>query len=1114
MPNNIKVSDMEQAVELTKDDLVMIAQPNIDPENPEAEVESYSSKKTTIKDLADETVKSIQYTEELQTDSKTITGAINEAAAVGKISKLYSFIGFDRDWSQSGQYSQPDWDDIDTTPEGQKIYQSKGGTYLMPSGNSFGTYTVEGYDDVTFYIKQDDGHTDAAYIVLGNPNATIDLEDSDTYIYSGKNNSLTEYTAFHFENLYGNKKEFQVLYRVDSAPAPTGTATIDLNNGQWVDSGTEVDGHIVYKSTTHSDYGTSLCTINLSGVRSIAVYCKPSSESGYDITYLGELDSNNPSSDYERKFSGIASEYGVVSYAVPDDGNDHFIKILYKKDSSSSSGDDCGYIYFVVNGINEDRGYVYIVPGTVHETSLGEVFNDYNGNHATGMYCHAEGSGTMASGGSSHAEGNGTKALYYYSHAEGLNTKATGHAAHAEGNGTMATRSNCHAEGDYSQANGDYSHAEGEHSYANGTASHAQGSGTKADGYCSHAEGYETQANGSKSHVEGNNSKANGTQSHAEGYSTQANGENSHVEGYYSIASGFNSHAEGYYANASGEASHAEGRYTLATAYTSHAEGYGDSDEKNISSGEGSHAEGYITTASGRGSHAEGCGNYTYGNAVRIIASGNGAHAEGRCTTASGEGAHTEGYYTQASGNFSHAEGGGWGGQYNIASGTASHAEGGGNNAIGPCSHVEGTRNTVYSDSGHADGSGNTIYGHEAHGEGAGTTTTGEQGHTEGAGNTNVADKGHIEGAGNRNTYNASSSHTEGAGNTNYGIQAHVEGSGNTLSGEESHVEGAGNRIHGPKSHGEGGGNVTYGLGSHIEGKHNVAVGYGQHAEGINNVIGVAEEPDYFSYGTTYAENDIVAVNDLYRDNSPYFGTLEPTIPFLFKCVDEPGQIQEKTGVQIVTASEWNSSTTYQAGSVVKVSGIGLYTNPSESTGKHPAIKNNGWNRISTILSPFSSRTPSSKSYYLLDCDDGIYSSKVAIVEANTEVAAMWEPVTTSMGSHIEGLKNISTGDYQHVQGKFNTPDAQKAFIIGNGSVTEGVITRSNAMTVDWSGNMALAGDVTVGTSLNTTATTIGGAINEIVARIPAPPTVDGTYTLSVTVSSGVPTYSWVAASS
>lgn len=66
---------------------------------------------------------------------------------------------------------------------------------------------------------------------------------------------------------------------------------------------------------------------------------------------------------------------------------------------------------------------------------------------------------------------------------------------------------------------------------------------------------------------------------------------------------------------------------------------------------------------------------------------------------------------------------------------------------------------------------------------------------------------------------------------------------------------------------------------------------------------------------------------------------------------------------------------------------------------------------------------------------------------------------TTASGiaSHAEGNYTIANGNYQHVQGKYNVADTTSAFIIGNGSSDS---ARSNAMKVDWNGNLEVAGDL------------------------------------------------------
>lgn len=110
----------------------------------------------------------------------------------------------------------------------------------------------------------------------------------------------------------------------------------------------------------------------------------------------------------------------------------------------------------------------------------------------------------------------------------------------------------------------------------------------------------------------------------------------------------------------------------------------------------------------------------------------------------------------------------------------------------------------------------------------------------------------------------------------------------------------------------------------------------------------------------------------------------------------------------------------------------------------------------------------------------------------------------TAQNSHAEGCGTIAASENQHAGGRYNIEDNQDVYaeIIGNGtndtSVTPAVLTRSNARTLDWSGNEMIAGDlIFMGSkSLNT--------------MLPDPPAVDGTYTLQCTVLNGVATYAWV----
>lgn len=80
---------------------------------------------------------------------------------------------------------------------------------------------------------------------------------------------------------------------------------------------------------------------------------------------------------------------------------------------------------------------------------------------------------------------------------------------------------------------------------------------------------------------------------------------------------------------------------------------------------------------------------------------------------------------------------------------------------------------------------------------------------------------------------------------------------------------------------------------------------------------------------------------------------------------------------------------------------------------------------------------------------------------------------TTASGfySHAEGNNTIASGNSSHVQGKFNIEDSSGTYthIVGNGSNR----ARSNAHTIDWSGNAWFAGTVE-GTALIIPSSTEG----------------------------------------
>ena len=107
----------------------------------------------------------------------------------------------------------------------------------------------------------------------------------------------------------------------------------------------------------------------------------------------------------------------------------------------------------------------------------------------------------------------------------------------------------------------------------------------------------------------------------------------------------------------------------------------------------------------------------------------------------------------------------------------------------------------------------------------------------------------------------------------------------------------------------------------------------------------------------------------------------------------------------------------------------------------------------------------------------------------------------------------LTANGYYHTQALNSTYVSYPLILeeVGNGdSIND--YGRSNARTLDLYGNEYLMGDLYTNCSGDGTNGTKVATEAYVNTRIPTPPVSDGTYNLQVTVASGIPTYSWVAA--
>lgn len=133
----------------------------------------------------------------------------------------------------------------------------------------------------------------------------------------------------------------------------------------------------------------------------------------------------------------------------------------------------------------------------------------------------------------------------------------------------------------------------------------------------------------------------------------------------------------------------------------------------------------------------------TYTGSNKNQATGNYSHAEGGKTVASELYAHAQGYNTTAGGRYSHSEGSG-----TTASGNYSHTQGYNTTASNAGAHAEGYNNTASGQYSHAQGSDGIASHNMSHTEGRGSLSGNNYQHVQGQYNVQSTGYAHIIGWG------------------------------------------------------------------------------------------------------------------------------------------------------------------------------------------------------------------------------------------------------------------------------------------------------------------------------------------------------------------------------
>ena len=234
--------------------------------------------------------------------------------------------------------------------------------------------------------------------------------------------------------------------------------------------------------------------------------------------------------------------------------------------------------------------------------------------------------------------------------------------------------------------------------------------------------------------------------------------------------------------------------------------------------------------------------------------------------------------------------------------------------------------------------------------------------------------------------------------NTDIGTDSFAEGYNTAASGNNSHAEGYNTAASGDSSHAEGYNTAASGNYSHAEGINTTALGMQSHAEGysLNRV------PTTITSGS----NDTTII-DAWKSK---------------KFTLAKGLSSHAEGTNALALNNSSHAEGYET------TAMGVY---SHAEGYCTAA--NG---------------------YASHAECGL-----TIASGNHTHAEGYETTASGVCSHAEGNGTIASGHHSHVQGKYNIEDSSSTYahIVGNGTAED---ARSNAHTLDWSGNAWFAGTI------------------------------------------------------
>ena len=348
------------------------------------------------------------------------------------------------------------------------------------------------------------------------------------------------------------------------------------------------------------------------------------------------------------------------------------------------------------------------------------------------------------------------------------------------------------------------------------------------------------------------------------------------------------------------------------------------------------------------------------------------------------------------------------------ASGEASHAEGYDTIASDVCSHAEGNQTVASGRNSHAEGYCTAASGMSAHVEGDGNGATGDYSHAEGFNVEASGEASHAEG--HNTAANNEACHAEGVNTVADDTACHAEGYGSKATVRYSHAEGWNTEAKGEASHVEGLGTIASKSVQHVQGKYNV-----EDTEGIYTHIvgGGTSTSDRKNIHTIDLQGNAVFAGDVTNGNGVSMDGLKELIESAQNTLAEnAGNKANKNNLEYVGSLKGNGATVSED---YKSVSMGEY---NTSIGR-ASFASGGDNNVS----------------------------------GNYATAQGYNCYVSGGYASAAGRYLLASSIDQRVEGRYNAEDTQNqyAYILGNGKSAS---SRSNAYTVDWSGNAVYSGNL------------------------------------------------------